>query len=107
MKAFTTSASLLLLFFSCVSSFTVPRCQKRFGVVSKNIGQQQLSFQRTALFSSPPGDEDKIDVVAPEATTTSAPPTPSEPEGTSYPIDLPSPLLLSTSMILAIIGTGT
>jgi hypothetical protein len=107
MKAFATSANLLLFFFSCVSSFAVPGCHQRFGVVSKNIGQQQLSFQRTALFSSPPGDEDKVDVVAPKATTTSAPPTPSEPEGTEYPIDLPSPLLLSTSMILAIIGIGT
>lgn len=30
-----------------------------------------------------------------------------ESDGTTYPIDLPSPILLSTSMVLAIVGTGT
>jgi hypothetical protein len=31
---------------------------------------------------------------------------PSEPEGTSFPINLPSPILLSASMGLAIVSTG-
>lgn len=39
-------------------------------------------------------------------TPTTRPPTTKEPEKSSYPIDLPSPLLLASSMILAIVGVG-
>lgn len=33
-------------------------------------------------------------------------PTMSEPEGTEPPLNIPSPILLASSMILAIVGTG-
>lgn len=45
-------------------------------------------------------------VAAPVTTSTSSVVAKEEEEGTSYPIDLPSPLLLGASMVLAISGTG-
>jgi len=95
----------LLLFLTLGSAFnvqhaaTVGPCQVNRGEVTPR--------SRPLLFSSP-RDEEKIDSTIDDTPV----PTPenfksvSEPEGTSYPIDLPSPLLLATSMILAIVGTG-
>mmetsp|Transcript_5402 Transcript_5402/g.7938 ORF Transcript_5402/g.7938 Transcript_5402/m.7938 type:complete len:173 (-) Transcript_5402:7-525(-) len=68
--------------------------------------------QRPALFMSTEGEnEESSSATTPEATTTPvpAPPVavPDEPQGTQYPVNLPSPLLLATSMVLAIASTGS
>ena len=54
-------------------------------------------------FSTPP--ENNGDAFA-DPLSSNKPVSSPEPEGTSYPIDLPSPILLSSSMVLAIIGVG-
>ncbi|KAG7374142.1 hypothetical protein IV203_013237 [Nitzschia inconspicua] len=76
---------------------------------------------KTVIFSSS-GDEsttsssdteESESLEAPSQSTSSAVSTPAPPksstttEETSYPIDLPSPILLASSMILAIVGTGS
>jgi hypothetical protein len=73
------------------------RYNPRFGVAST----QKISLREsTSLFSSDDKESESSE------KSVSKPPAPVEPEGTSYPIDLPSPLLLSVSMVLAIAGTG-
>jgi hypothetical protein len=96
-----------------VSSFVTPRYNGRFGVASYVcLGNQcGVQPQRTVLYSTEPQNDEESSEALQVATETSdtsvaAPPQTSEPDGNSYPIDLPSPLLLSTSMILAIMGTG-
>jgi hypothetical protein len=89
----------LLLLLTCVSSFTTHRYNPRFGVAST----QKISLREiTSLFST----DDTVEESESSEKSVSEPPAPVEPEGTSYPIDLPSPLLLSVSMVLAIAGTG-
>ena len=55
---------------------------------------------------SSPNDDEKADggVETPVASSLSGA---SQVEEKPYPIDLPSPILLATSMVLAIVGTGT
>ena len=81
-----------------------------FIVRSKAIIQQQPkmshSLSRKVLFSSPDDESSSTTIETTLAAKASAQVS-MEPEGTSFPIDLPSPILLSISMILAIIGTGT
>mmetsp|Transcript_14602 Transcript_14602/g.40582 ORF Transcript_14602/g.40582 Transcript_14602/m.40582 type:complete len:167 (+) Transcript_14602:105-605(+) len=68
--------------------------------------------RRTTIFSTPPesdngGDaqQQQLDAFADPLSTNTA--ATSAPEETSYPIDLPSPILLASSMVLAIIGVGS
>ena len=62
----------------------------------------------TMVFSSPEDveQEEGLDAFADPLTANKAPVPDSTPEGTSYPIDVPSPILLASSMVLAIIGVG-
>lgn len=70
------------------------------------------SSRKTAIFSTPPESETEGDAQQQQLDafvdplSANKPSTP-EPEGTSYPIDLPSPILLASSMILAIVGVGS
>ncbi|GKY93297.1 hypothetical protein MPSEU_000297200 [Mayamaea pseudoterrestris] len=61
--------------------------------------------------SSAEGESDIVTmqsvVVTPSPTQPAVAASKSEPELTSYPIDIPSPILLGTSMVLAISGTGS
>jgi len=63
--------------------------------------------QRSVLYSTPSEDNSSSEMTTstaePDADT---PPAPKEPEGTQYPIDLPSPLLLGSAMLSAIVSTG-
>lgn len=71
--------------------------------------------QQSILFSTPSEDdlststeitvakEESVEVPAPPAAAAEAP---SEEEGTQYPLNVPSPLLLASAMLLAIISTG-
>mmetsp|Transcript_766 Transcript_766/g.842 ORF Transcript_766/g.842 Transcript_766/m.842 type:complete len:165 (-) Transcript_766:334-828(-) len=56
----------------------------------------------TVIFSTPPEREESDPFADPLRSRTSS----SEVITTKYPINLPSPVLLASSMILAIIGTG-
>lgn len=67
------------------------------------------SSRTTVVFSTPPENEgrDGMDAFA-DPLSSNKPPVPaSTSEGTSYPIDVPSPILLASSMVLAIIGVGS
>ena len=89
--------ALLFLLVTGVSAFTAKHRNSGIAPTSHK------SFRpNKPLFSSeePSFEESKT------SESQIAPPTPVEPEETSYPIDLPSPILLSASMVLAIIGTG-
>lgn len=80
---------------------------------TSNFGQRasvvSVSAKTTQIFSTPPENEEEqgLDAFA-DPLTANKPPVPdSTPEGTSYPIDAPSPILLASSMVLAIIGVGS
>lgn len=66
------------------------------------------SPSKTVIFSTPPESEEGsvpdafADPLVSDIPQVSDP----APEGTSYPIDVPSPILLASSMVLAIIGVG-
>lgn len=60
------------------------------------------------IFSTPPESEEQgLDAFSDPLTANKPPVVDSTPEGTSYPIDVPSPILLASSMVLAIIGVGS
>lgn len=90
----------LCLLTATVNTFTLqqPIASKLNGGA---INKRGVSARRV-LFSSPIDDE--AETASMETSASS--PAPTEPEGTSYPINAPSPILLSASMLLAIVGTG-
>lgn len=93
--------AILLLFLTCVSSFTTPRYNSRVGSVSTI----KISLrERTSLFSA----DNQVEESESVEKSPIEPPAPVavEPEESPYPINLPSPILLSVSMVLAIAGTG-
>jgi hypothetical protein len=93
---------LFALLLSVGSALTTISSDRRS--VSLGSGIQSRRLQKTAIFSTPeePGSSPNA-VETPEAA---APAVPEPEEENKFPIDLPSPLLLSTSMILGIAGTG-
>lgn len=100
-------ALLLLVIVGVARSWTNPSL-----VVRRRCRTVSPDYQSTILWSSSPQDEDESVVV--EAADVSSQVKKEvvelveEEEGTTqYPIDLPSPILLSTSMVLAIASTGS
>ena len=93
--------TLLLLLLIEVSSFTASPRALVLGQESlrKNVSPSLFSVDDSSTNES--GD----DVTTPPDDSATIPAPVSEEEA-SYPIDLPSPLLLATSMVLAITGTG-
>lgn len=79
------------------------------GVSLAAVSQSTHKWQngKMAIFSSPEDQESSLpsmaDEVKPEATSMDS----IVEEQSKYPINLPSPILLSTSMILGIAGTGS
>ena len=73
-------------------------------------GRASISQSRTTGIFSTPQDGDEPDAFELDAfadpLTSNKPPAPVETSETSYPIDVPSPILLASSMVLAIIGVG-
>jgi hypothetical protein len=98
LQKFTALLALLLL-STPVFSFTT---NQRISHVTTTSRMHSSNRKVTPLFSTEPEQNDMTDIPLPETSIA----TPSEPEGTQYPIDAPSPLLLATSMVLAIVGTG-
>lgn len=99
---------ILIAYFICQflglfsDAFLVqPKAIKQFPPIKSSRDFSPRS--RSVLFSEP-DDQDRRDPIEDSSIQKSIS---NEPESTSFPIDLPSPLLLSLSMVLAIIGTGT
>ena len=85
---------------------------------SSNLSANRISLPRqdgnVVIFSAPDDTEIALENSTLKASENGTPETavskkmePSVTESTPYPIDLPSPLLLSASMVLAITSTGT
>jgi hypothetical protein len=89
----------LLLSSTPVFSFTT---NQKISHVTTTSRMHSSNRRVTPLFSTEPEQNDMTNIPLPETSIA----TPSEPEGTQYPIDVPSPLLLATSVVLAIVGTG-
>ncbi len=82
-----------------VSSVTPFSIQNGYQSTQRGIGKTGSMFRSlTEIYSSPNDEEIKGGVVATKSSN--------DTQGTSFPIDLPSPILLATSMVLAIVGTG-
>jgi hypothetical protein len=89
-----TALLALLSLSTPVFSFT---SNQRISHVTTTSKMHSSNRKVTPLFSTEP-EQNEMDIPLPEK--------PSEPEGTQYPIEFPSPLLLGSSMLLAIMGTG-
>mmetsp|Transcript_33810 Transcript_33810/g.81982 ORF Transcript_33810/g.81982 Transcript_33810/m.81982 type:complete len:158 (-) Transcript_33810:102-575(-) len=97
------TALLVALFLSApVLAFTNQR-------IDRSLPSMQWERTRglSPIFSTEPENNGGLgdDIPLPESSV--SPPTSNEPEGTQYPLNVPSPLLLASSMILAIVGTGS
>ena len=112
-------ASSLLLTISLQSSSThafTSNFQQRQGVVAASLSSTQdlqravsKTSRTTLIFSTPPENEsggDPLDAFGDPLQSNKPPASTSTPEDKNYPIDLPSPILLGSSMILAIVGVG-
>ena len=75
---------------------------------STNLQRQGATSRVTVRFSTPPESEggNEMNAFADPLSNNKPPVSASTPERTSFPIDLPSPILLSGAMVLAIIGVG-
>lgn len=89
--------------FSPVARPSLTRVQPLRSSEDDEVTLPTLPSQKDA---APVKVEAAAPVAAPVTTITSSVVAKEEEEGTSYPIDLPSPLLLGASMVLAISGTG-
>mmetsp|Transcript_14433 Transcript_14433/g.20341 ORF Transcript_14433/g.20341 Transcript_14433/m.20341 type:complete len:168 (+) Transcript_14433:193-696(+) len=104
---------LVVLGLSCMVVATTTAFAPAFTTLQRN----RCSFpttstscrQRPALFMSTEGEgeESSSSPVSEVTTPAPVPAPPAEPEGTKYPVNLPSPVLLATSMVLAIASTGS
>ena len=107
MQLITLISSLLLLLNSGHSFSLVSSLHR---VPSSPLGNSYSSPRcNTVAFSSPDDEAAAREEVSEGSANESAVTTKTvvtEPESNDYPIDLPSPLLLSASMVLAITSTG-
>eukprot|EP00529_Nitzschia_sp_RCC80_P035662 CAMPEP_0113483014 /NCGR_PEP_ID=MMETSP0014_2-20120614/23216_1 /TAXON_ID=2857 /ORGANISM="Nitzschia sp." /LENGTH=180 /DNA_ID=CAMNT_0000376549 /DNA_START=51 /DNA_END=593 /DNA_ORIENTATION=- /assembly_acc=CAM_ASM_000159 len=72
--------------------------------------QNQIPKKSTMIFSTPNesgDDEEDSNISGGSSSSSRTAAVVEEDESQPYPIDLPSPLLLASSMILAIVGTGS
>lgn len=112
MKSTIFLALNVFLLLSYGASFSISNCRGTSYVASSLIDRKYVSItsrSRPVLYSSP-SNEEKADgaIESPAAVAnTSASSSGTNVEEKPYPIDLPSPILLATSMVLAIVGTGT
>lgn len=97
-----TSLLVVLAFSTPVLSFTNQGVTTSFASVQLDRSKGRFS----PIFSTEPENDTGLgdDIPLPESSVTTT--TSSEPEGTQYPLNVPSPILLASSMVLAIVGTG-
>jgi hypothetical protein len=117
-KSFGMTASLIFLAVMLVSqqatdAFVSQGTRRTPACKISGSSPSIFHHPRKTLLLSTPGDNDQIsdnnellEKIAAVTETSPTLSTPSTTETTSYPIDLPSPILLATSMLLAIVGTG-
>ena len=103
-------ALCLSLYVAVGSSFVMPGSQGKHQtlVSAKIMRQPQILFSTDPEKTNRNGEPDEV-VQQPDtnAVSTDTPMSATtEEEGAPYPIDLPSPLLLASSIILAIAGVG-
>ena len=96
---------------SSTHAFTTSTFHRQHGIVTtattRTTTTEGFGKIRTVTFSTPSEDEESRDPFAdPLQKKSSLSSSSSEETTTSYPINLPSPILLGSSMILAIVGTG-
>jgi hypothetical protein len=109
MQITTLISPLLLLLrtahsFSPVSELSASRI---FGSRSLSSGHCKTKLFVSTEEEATATEESKPEISESSSTvSTKVEPAVSEPAPASYPIDLPSPLLLSASMVLAITSTG-
>ena len=93
---------------SSTHAFTTSNFHRKDGIVTtattRTTTTEGFGKIRTVTFSTPSEDEESRDPFADPLQKKSS--SSSEETTTSYPINLPSPILLGSSMILAIVGTG-
>ena len=96
-----TALLVVLALSTPVLSFTNQGVTTSFASVQFDRSRGQFS----PIFSTEPENDTGLgdDIPLPESSVST---TSSEPEGTQYPLNVPSPILLASSMILAIVGTG-
>ena len=94
---------------SSTHAFTTSNFHRQHGIVTTatrtTTTTEGFGKIRTVTFSTPSEDEESRDPFADPLQKKSSPSSEEE-TTTSYPINLPSPILLGSSMILAIVGTG-
>mmetsp|Transcript_38919 Transcript_38919/g.56811 ORF Transcript_38919/g.56811 Transcript_38919/m.56811 type:complete len:186 (+) Transcript_38919:143-700(+) len=110
-----TSSSVLAFNSSPLSSISKTHVWgHRVVAPLNNKGLSSSSFPAaTILFSTPSEDNEETkavttaDLYPPSSSTAAKSKVVEEIAGTSYPIDLPSPILLASSMVLAIASIGS
>lgn len=97
-----TSTKLTALFVALFFSSCVSLANQRSNTILSSI-QLERTRRLSPIFSTEPDNGGGLgsDTPLPESSVCA-----SEPEGTQYPLDVPSPILLASSMVLAIVGTG-
>ena len=113
-SSFSTTKPTTTTFHPGIQPMYARRINSRHFIPTTYVDNQMNLFS-----SNPQGDnnmssEEESTSTAPVSMETSSlpnmnndnTPTMSEPEGTEPPLNIPSPILLASSMILAIVGTG-
>uniref|UniRef100_A0A7S4AKE2 PEP-CTERM protein-sorting domain-containing protein n=1 Tax=Pseudo-nitzschia australis TaxID=44445 RepID=A0A7S4AKE2_9STRA len=104
-------ACSVILAIGLQSGSTYAFTGSNFAVRPASIVASSPSSTRTSIFSTPTpeneGDsqQQQLDAFV-DPLSANKPSAPAATEEANYPIDLPSPILLASSMILAIIGVG-
>jgi hypothetical protein len=112
---------ILILLITSSSAFTpqhvgtleeqrqAQRCSRGLHMTVGSHNVSPFCRQQSILYSTPSEDEDEASSETMSTTKNepaAASKAPQEPEGTQYPINVPSPLLLGSGMVLAIVCTG-
>jgi hypothetical protein len=101
---------VFLLAWTLILAIGMPSTLAFTGNLPRTVGVTTTTSPRSTLvFSTPPESEggDEITSAFADPLSSNIPQvSESKQEGTSYPIDVPSPILLASSMVLAIIGVG-
>lgn len=97
-----------------IQSMYARRMNSRHFIPTTYVDNQMNLFSSDPQGNNNMSSEEESTSTAPVSMETSSlpnmntnnTPTMSEPEGTEPPLNIPSPILLASSMILAIVGTG-
>eukprot|EP00428_Durinskia_dybowskii_P016138 CAMPEP_0170219118 /NCGR_PEP_ID=MMETSP0116_2-20130129/9233_1 /TAXON_ID=400756 /ORGANISM="Durinskia baltica, Strain CSIRO CS-38" /LENGTH=162 /DNA_ID=CAMNT_0010469769 /DNA_START=222 /DNA_END=710 /DNA_ORIENTATION=- len=106
MKSLMFLALNIFVLLSTGTPFSISHNRGTCKIGSSSIHGKYVSDLRpTTMVHSSPNDDEKEDGSAANSSASSS--GGNQVEEKPYPIDLPSPILLATSMVLAIVGTGS